>query len=184
MRGRYKNSMGFHYELDGVQRVQRLLKEVGPRVHANAERQALRKAARFIVLVVRAKLRQYTFKGQGALIKSIGVKVVVRPKQFQTMVLIGPRKNYRLNRERPVKYAHLVEFGTAPHVIEARKVEVLFARRFGKWSGGYRLGRKILHPGQPARPFIRPAYETGKETALRIYRGALLSELNKAVPGR
>ena len=53
-----------------------------------------------------------------------------------------------------VRYAHLVEFGAAPHV-----------------AGGKFKGAK--HPGAPAQPFFYPAYRLGKRRAKgRIQRAA------------
>lgn len=52
-----------------------------------------------------------------------------------------------------VRYAHLVEFGTAPHP------------QGGKFAGS-------MHPGTPAKPFFYPMYRLGKKRAKsRITRG-------------
>ena len=52
-----------------------------------------------------------------------------------------------------VRYAHLVEFGTAPHA------------QGGKFAG-------TMHPGTPAKPFFYPMYRLGKKRAKsRITRG-------------
>lgn len=49
-------------------------------------------------------------------------------------------------------YAPHVEFGTAPHEIEVKDASVLS-------NGKKPFGKKIMHPGQVAQPFLFPAYE-------------------------
>lgn len=69
-----------------------------------------------------------------------------------------------------VRYAHLVEFGTAPHFM-------------GKQGGGKSvLGRKV-HPGAAARPFLRPAFDTKKGEAVAETREALRAAVKKATGG-
>ncbi len=57
-----------------------------------------------------------------------------------------------------VRYAHLVEFGTAPHVND------------GRFAG-------TQNPGAPARPFFFPAYRLRR----RGIRGRVARKVNKAI---
>ena len=59
-------------------------------------------------------------------------------------------------------HAHLVEFGTAPHVIESKKP-------MGQ-SGQF--GRRVRHPGTDPQPFFYPVY--------RIYRRRVKARLSRA----
>jgi len=59
-------------------------------------------------------------------------------------------------------YAHLVEFGTAPHVIESDKP---MGRRG-------QFGRRVQHPGTDPQPFFYPVY--------RIYRRRVRARLSRA----
>lgn len=57
--------------------------------------------------------------------------------------------NYTRNGPR-APYAHIVEFGSAPHVIQAKAGSKL------GFEG--RLGFKVMHPGQPPNPFFYGPY--------------------------
>lgn len=70
------------------------------------------------------------------------------------MVFVGPSVK--------APHAHLVEFGTAPHV-----------------NGGQFAGTK--HPGTAPRPFARPAWDATQDQALKIISAELRKELDKAV---
>jgi len=59
-------------------------------------------------------------------------------------------------------HAHLVEFGTAPHV-----------------NGGLFAGSQ--HPGTAPRPFVRPAWDASKDRALSIITEELRAQIAKAV---
>jgi HK97 gp10 family phage protein len=64
-------------------------------------------------------------------------------------------------------YAHLVEFGVAPHFI-GRKSK----------AGKRTLWRKI-HPGHTARPFLRPAFDTKKSESVDKTRQRLREVVDK-----
>lgn len=55
-----------------------------------------------------------------------------------------------------VRYAHIVEFGAAPHVI-----------------GGIFKGQGVMHPGIDAQPFFYPSYRAKKKSFRNRYRRAM-----------
>lgn len=59
-----------------------------------------------------------------------------------------------------LKYAPYVEYGTAPHVIEAKNAKVL-ATKSGVGGGGAWIyfGKTVNHPGSHAKPFFGPAVD-------------------------
>ena len=61
-----------------------------------------------------------------------------------------------------VRYAHLVEFGAAPHTAG------------GKFEGAH-------HPGAPAQPFFYPGWRSGKTRAKRRINSAIRKAAKKAV---
>jgi HK97 gp10 family phage protein len=65
-------------------------------------------------------------------------------------------------------YAHLVEFGVAPHYIKRKKG---------------RGRRRVLHPGHAAQPFLRPAFDTKKDDSVRIARDRLRKAIAKVTRG-
>ena len=70
--------------------------------------------------------------------------------------------NYTNSGAPKAPHAHLVEFGTAPHVIESDKP-------MGR-SGQF--GRRVQHPGTDPQPFFYPVY--------RIYRRRVKARLSRA----
>ena len=76
-----------------------------------------------------------------------------------------------------VVYARIHEFGgtTSPHEIRPRHGKVL---RFPV-PGGFAFAKSIQHPGSvmPARPWLRPAYETSQDAIADEFRQALAGVL-------
>lgn len=54
-------------------------------------------------------------RDSGALRKTLIIKRSGRSPKIRPVHLVGPRADYELNGRRPVKYAHVVEFGRAPN---------------------------------------------------------------------
>lgn len=63
-----------------------------------------------------------------------------------------------------VRYAHLVEFGAAPHI-----------------AGG--LFKGAQHPGAPAQPFFYPAYRSRKKAAASRIKRVMRKSAKKAFEG-
>lgn len=116
---------------------------------ARTQNTIVRSAAGKAMTPVNRAAKQLAPKETGLLKKSVGKKTKTYPGKGTVWVGVGPRKGFAqeitvtgpdgkpVKRWRdPVKYAHLVEYGTAPHVQP-------------------KLG--ITHPGAPAKPFMRPA---------------------------
>lgn len=66
------------------------------------------------------------------------------------------------------------EFGTSPHTIIARDAKVL-----AEGGAGAVFGRTVSHPGQPPRPFIRPALEAAGPRAVEIIRKRLAAYVER-----
>jgi len=79
----------------------------------------------------------------------------------------------RRGKRHPKGYiAHIVEHGAAPHLIKPKKPgEVL------KFNGG--AFPFVNHPGVKPSPFMRPAWDTKKEEALRKIGDSIKKELTK-----
>lgn len=89
------------------------LKKLGPRIFKKSIKKALRRGAKPFVKTARGSAERET----NTLRKSIGVRVKTYGRSGVIMALIGPRSSItgigpdgRVRK--PVKYAHLVEFGT------------------------------------------------------------------------
>jgi HK97 gp10 family phage protein len=113
------------------------------RLTTGSMRDALTKAARPMA----RKAKSLAPKETGLLKKSIKTKIITYPRISQVIALIGSDRNvsgtHKGKKRQPSKYSHLVEFG----------------------HGG-------PHPAAP-HPFLRPAYESEKDTTLAIYNREL-----------
>jgi hypothetical protein len=56
-------------------------------------------------------------------------------------------------RGKPMRIAHLIEFGTQPHSL----------KRGASVRKGIFVGQPPMHPGDPPEPFMRPAFEATKD---------------------
>lgn len=144
-------------EISGMVDVARALSEMSRQAKNRAGRKALITALTPIVEDARRRAPKYT----GNLAASIGF----RYRKFRTgnqTAVIGPRKGFRdpATKRLAHKYAHLVEFG---HVIASKKS----ARGRKGTAGGF----------VPAKPFIRPAFEAGRDRAVRDIARVLGSEI-------
>jgi HK97 gp10 family phage protein len=70
-----------------------------------------------------------------------------------------------------VYYAHMVEFGTRPHIIKAAKGEAL--------KVGSSFPRVVHHPGAAHQPFMRPAFDYASGAAITAVTDKIRSRLTK-----
>jgi len=64
-----------------------------------------------------------------------------------------------------IGYGLFVEFGTGPHEIRIKKKMALS-------NGKVIFGKKVMHPGTRAQPFLRPAFEKAKRKVFKELRQA------------
>ncbi len=132
-----------------------------------AMRTGMAKAAR----VMAAKVKSLAPVGQtGLLKKSIKSKVKTNVKRQSVIAFVGPSNKVSgqvdrfgtgdIQTVRPAKYAHLVEFGTGARGVYGQK------------------GRTVT-PGNPPRPFMRPAFESAKGEATATYKREVAAAIPK-----
>jgi HK97 gp10 family phage protein len=90
--------------------------------------------------------------------KSITVKTNVDIKKGKAYMFVGPKRK-ATDLGTPSKYAHFVESGVKPHLIDVKK--------------GHNQGRTFSHPGYKAQPFIAPSYEAIRLRAQRMMLDAM-----------
>ena len=95
----------------------------------------------------------------GETTRSIGV---VSNRAANT-VTFGPRRGNGFKGQT----AHLLEYGTAPHIIKAKPGKVL------NFPGG--PAASVSHPGSAAQPFMRPAYDETKDEMLQSIKDQCLA---------
>ena len=98
----------------------------------------------------------------GTLAASLTIKRDPKSPKLNPKHRVGPASNYerdtQYGKRRPVKYAHLLEFGTAPH---------------------YQPGRGVTHPGSRAEPFLTPAYLSTREEVVQRFGKRIGPEMEK-----
>lgn len=101
-----------------------------------------------------AKTMRQTAGNKGLAVKAMrDARRAAKGTMPPVMMFVGPGEN--------AFHAHLVEFGTAPHI-----------------NGGKFAGSK--HPGTAPQPFARPAFDAEKDTALQRISDELRAEIMKA----
>lgn len=115
----------------------------------------LNKAAKPIIDEAKSRVA----KEDGDLKKSIGT-IPGRGRGKGEQVYIGPRRGGRFKG-----YAgHLVEYGTAPHIIRAKAAGGQLHLR------GNVFVEEVHHPGAAAKPFMRPAADQKLPEAVEIIK--------------
>ena len=154
--------MEFELEVKGLKQLDRALKQLPARSAKRAIRSATRAGGREIIKEARKNLRKYNKTKN--LSKSLSIKML-RPRQYSITALIGPRVGK--DQKYDGWYAHLVEFGVAPHTIKSKKKGVLKLTDALTLGNDQALVKSVEHPGHPAKPFMRPAYDKKKRDSVK-----------------
>lgn len=98
----------------------------------------------------------------GTLAASLVIKQKPRTSKVNPTFQVGPNSEFQRDTQygsrRPVRYAHLIEFGTAPH---------------------YQPGRGVVHPGSAPHPFMGPAYFATREQVVKRFGDKIGPEMEK-----
>lgn len=97
-------------------------------------------------------------QSSGALASSLTIKRKSSSSKVNPVHQVGPDAAKRGNGMRPVRYAHLVEFGTAPH---------------------FQPGRGVMHPGAAPKPFLTPAYFSTRDEVVKRFGQRYGPEMEK-----
>lgn len=142
--------MKMDWKVEGFAELDRMLADLGPKVARRVATKALRAGAR----IVRDEARLRVPVQTGDLKRSIKTKSRKARVTNERTVSVGVA-----GTEGPL--AHLVEFGSAAHTIEAAPGKILADKETGKV-----FGTKVSHPGTPPKPFLRPAADTKAAAAI------------------
>lgn len=146
--------MRSNFKLEGIDDLVKTLGELPNAVSNRVTIGALFAGGR----VLRTEMKRLVPKKTGELDKAIKVTRYTTRKAGVREVAVGVR-----GKESPL--AHLVEFGTSPHPIEAKPGKVLAFEQ----GGELRFAKKVKHPGARAKPFVRPATDAkGQEAFERV----------------
>ena len=133
------------------------------KIEANLVRGGLRAAAKPMYDAARERVPV----AEGTLRDSIRISSGIKAKSGEIVakVVAGSRKKGGGG----AFYAHMVEWGTAKHVIP------------GPVSFGGKIFTNIQHPGTKARPFMRPAFDTADQLVVNAYATYMIKNIDKAL---
>lgn len=161
------NTMSVRFGAADVRRFETDLKALGEKVVPVA-RKALRAASLPIVARAKAAAPRLT----GRLQKSIGHVVrVYRGGEDQGVTVVSVIGSTKDAGGKYPPYAHLVEFGTKPHMMERAIMP------------GGKVLRNWMHPGTPPRSYLHASFQSLKEQALAIIAQELDSGVKKLMIG-
>lgn len=150
--------MANEFRIDGLAELNKALQELPARIEANVLRGGMRAASKVMESEVKANVPV----DDGDLKNSIKVRTRNKRGEVSASVTAGDKKAF---------YARFVEFGTAAHFIKPKNRKSLF------FAG---LAREVVdHPGQPARPFMRPAFDAAQGPALEAFKQYVADRIPK-----
>lgn len=158
--------------LQGLREIDRALVRMERGLAKRIMRKALGAGARHI----RNEARSHAPRDTGLLRKAIWARVKVN-RRFGAIARIGIRNDIEGTGDdgrlrRPIKYAHLVEFGTSSFV-QPKKLHVN--------SNQKHLGGPIQQPARSPQPFMRKAAGSRNlDKALKIFAEKAWTEIRKA----
>ena len=144
--------------LRGGRELQQMLNSLPAKLEKNIMRSALRAGARVIADEAKANVPV----DNGDLKRSIKVSTRGKRGKVEARVRAGGKG---------VFYAHMVEFGTAAHVIKGKNGKRLF------FNGVF--AESINHPRARAKPFMRPALDGRANEAIRAVGEQIRKRLTK-----
>lgn len=140
-----------------------LLRTLPAKMHKNIMRSALRAGA----AVILDEVKQNIPKDTGALASTARISTRAKGGEVSASAKVGGKY-----KGVDAWYAHLVEFGTRPHVIKPKT-------QGGALQFGGIQTRLVSHPGIQGRPFMRPAADTKFTEAVAAVQAKVRERLAK-----
>lgn len=139
----------------GGKALAKALSELPLKIERNVMRSALRAGAS----VIAAEARRNVPVDTQELKRSIRTSSNSKRGMVEANAVVGNRKTKK------GWYATFVEFGTAPHLIRAGKNKPVLS--FRDRNGVWHRALEVNHTGAVAKPFMRPAFDTKGEEAVK-----------------
>jgi HK97 gp10 family phage protein len=153
--------MDSNANITGLADLQKMLERLAPDIEKKVMRGALRAGQKQVLEQARAAVHPIS----GDLAKSLRIKTRAKGGCVSATLVVGNKTAY---------YAHMVEFGTAPHFIRPKGKKSLFFAGLTK--------EVINHPGARKKPFMRPAFDqaaSGESAAFEAVKAYLAKRINK-----
>lgn len=149
-----------NFDVPGLAALSQMMADLPQKLAKTVVRGGLRAGA----VVLQQEARSLVPEKTGALRKSIKVSTGIKNGNVYSRVRAGDKTAF---------YAHMVEFGTGAHKINAK-------------SGGFlsingRLVRSASHPGARSKPFMRPAMDGRAAQALDAMSDYLTERLDREI---
>lgn len=145
--------------IDGLKELDKALGELGKRVGKATLRKAIKAASVPVINDAQALAPVDDGTLKASIIAGTKLGKAQRKLQNKESRANGGKATAEIYIGPTAPHAHLVEFGTAPHV----------------------LYRGIKHPGTQPQPFMRPAFEQNQEKMMEIMKQELIIQINKAL---
>ena len=139
----------------GGKALAKMLNELPLKIERNIMRSALRSGAS----VIAAEARRNVPNASGELKSTIRTSSNAKRGMVEANAVVGNRKTKK------GWYATFVEFGTAPHLIRAGKNKPVLS--FRDRNGVWHRALEVNHTGAKAKPFMRPAFDTKGDEAVK-----------------
>lgn len=171
---------GKPFHVEGLKELEEMLGQLSKSMAKTVLRNALKKAG--VPIQNTAVLLAPIDDGQlaNSITVSARLKKSQRPGGYRDRtavnVYVGPDA-------KKAPHAHLVEFGTASHIVRSgvRGRKKSPTDKAVLSDGDVIFGKEVVHPGSSPRPFMRPAFDQMKEESLRLLVKEIAAELVKAV---
>lgn len=168
----------------GGRELAQFLQQLPLKVEKNIMRAALRAGA----AVIRDAARENAPVDDGLLRKSVRVTVSAKGGVVKAAVKAGDSRAF---------YAHMVEYGTRPHLIKVReddrpinyrltqkrsevtRVSIATINRHALRIGSHFVGPAVHHPGADKKPFMRPALDEKSTAAIQAVSDKIRERLTK-----
>lgn len=177
-------SLKIQARIEGAETLQAMLKSLPAQVARRVLRPALNAEGSKVV----TQSKQLVPKATGLYKRSIGKKTKTYTQSGNIIVIVGPRTGFRQviagKPHDPVKYAHLVEFGTKPHFLSGGKGHKLVQYRDSKGNLRFRQRRNYtrrMHPGTRPQKSLTKAYKYGLVGAAERMAARMGLEIEKQV---
>lgn len=169
----------------GGRELDAFLQTLPVKVERNILRAALRAGASEYKRMVQANVPVV----HGVLRKSVRVTTRLKNGTVTASVKIGNGMAY---------YAHMVEYGTKPHLISVQEnekaINYRLSRKRGQLTrvsmrtinrnvlqiGNHFVGPTVSHPGADPHPFVRPAFDEGVNPVLEAVKKKIIERLTFA----
>lgn len=154
------------YKIDGLSQLLKALDQVPIKLEKKVLRGALRAGAKVLQQDAKSLVPGKTGKLRESIRLSAGI--------FSSKGRVWAKITAGGNKKGDPFYAHMVEFGTKPHVINLKNRKLLA-------NSGDVFGKTVSHPGIKPQSFMRKALDRSAQKALDQFRDEIARRLSELI---